>query len=269
MFILIISDYRSGTNYTRFLIKQTFRNVESNGEIFCNRNELILNYMIESQTFLHLLNINNIKNDKLAYVNLANVYKVKGKIQLVKDMCSVDNKKIQIFKIFACHINDDELSEIIKLSTMCVFIYRNYVDRYISQQKALIVKRWTHTNTSKVLINFNIDDYNSLKKQSEKYFDFAMNECVKYNKKISMIDYELFFKLSLNEQQLFWQNEILKNAFPDVQFKIYKIYNLLEKQDNEKDIGKKIKNYDQVKDFIKTEYDIYYKKKFGIEYSNI
>lgn len=266
MFILIISHHRSGTNYTRFLIKQTFKNVESNGEIFCNHNELILNCMIESQTFLHLLNINNIKNDKLASINLANVYKVKGKIQLVKDMCSVGNKKIQIFKIFAGHINDDELSEIIKISTMCVFIYRNYVDRYISQQKALVVKRWTHTNTSQLSINFSIDGYNSLKKQSKKYFDFAMNECVKYDKKISMIDYELFFKLNVDEQQLFLLNEIFSKAFPETQFKISKTHNLLEKQDKEMNIENKIKNYDEVKDFMRTEYETYYKEKFNMEY---
>lgn len=253
MLVTIISSPRSGTNYINNLLEKSFECINKNGEIFVNPNKIIINETISKKTYEHLCKINNIGLDgSESFFNLAQFYNKKEKKKLIEDIISCNKNDVHTCKIFINHTNNEELNEIIKLSSLCIFIYRNDIDRYISFKKAMLTKKWMDFDSSNVQILFSIEEYIFLKNELYDFFLSAKDMCKKSKIKFIEINYDTFFRLTIQKQQEFLLKE-LKECFSNVDFDVKITHEIIKKQDNETNLEKKISNYEDVKDFILSE----------------
>ena len=164
----------------------------------------------------------------------------------LKKIC---NKEFLIFKCFLNHLDSKKIKYLIdnKIIHYTFILERtNIIDKFISLQKVRIHNSWSQKDTSNIQINFNISEYEKYKKKHIKIYDTFSNlvkntkyTYFKYNDIVDITDFV---------------NKIL-DILPKLQVN-YEINNLqifTNKQDNEENYSKKIKNYNDIKNYFKDE----------------
>lgn len=262
--IIIISTERSGTNFFCDFIGKAFTNVNSNFELFPKQNEknnntVHLSYK-SAKYLIKVYNIDyNIKHENVM-MEITKHMKNMKKTDIIKKICEVPGFNIFSFKIFQNQVTEEELDEIIKMSSFCIFLKRNPVDRYVSFIKAIESGHWDKVNNSDQKIIFDIERYEWETGITTKFINNATNICKKNKIQIANIYYETFFELSLREMQDYLHYKIFLKKFWDSDIDLINTSQIIlnfTRQDNETDISKKIINYDEVKDFIAKENEKY------------
>lgn len=229
--ITIIAYARTGTNYFAGLLDQSFKNINSNYELFNNKKCFI------NEKYKNLITTQNF--DFLCKSN---------PLLLIDKLIEFSEEPIISHKLFPEHLDLNIVYRIINKSNYIFILKRNFLDVYISKKRALkmieegIVDPWVNVNTTNYKVDFVKDEYLTEKKLYDEWYDNTINYIKVNNKKYIIIDYDDFHKKNILEQQIFIQ-ELLKEIIPKDLLKINKDVSLLKKQDTSTDYSTKINNY--------------------------
>ena len=238
--ILILAYARTGSNYFCGILDNSFKDINSNYEIF-NKVESFVNEKYIREMYLKYSNIKDKKH--LLKVSRQNP------IKYLENLIDVSKESIISFKIFNDHLDDSNLRQIINKSNMIIVLDRKFIDIYISLQKTKKLLKdneknpWIKIDTTTTKIFFDIEDY---EKEYKKYTEWysKINYLLKhqYNRDYIKIDYDNFHSKSLKQQQEYLKENI--NNY--LQYNLDINYNIttLNKQDKSKKYRDKIINYD-------------------------
>ena len=233
--IVILSLARSGSSNLVKLFKN-FKYIDHNTEVF--NPDLKFSF-------------NNIKNRDKLRIKYGNNYKnfiIENCLyeECLKLIIDSSNKKFIVIKILDYQVPFEQIIKIINISYKVLFLERkNILDRYISIKKANMIQEWAHVDTTNINIVFNQEDYNKFKKHHITIND-KFKELLIKNKNMTYIKY----KNTINPMKILSRINII---IPELKIKNIKNIICLQIQDKSKSYKKKIKNYEEFKDFIDKE----------------
>jgi hypothetical protein len=234
--ILIISIERSGTNYFCNFIDNSFTNINVSYELFCKK-ECFINYNLKK----NITDYYNTDIDKL-YEKIKH-----NPINLLEKISEYCEENIILFKLFNWQLNNDNVKKIIECAYRVIFLKRNYIDTFISHEKAQKINKYENINTDNIKIFFDFQKFNKYKKINDIWFSDTYEHVNKCKINHIIINYEDFHMLSNSEKQIFLKSFFLDD---DICMKdINHFVPLFIKQDNTSDYSDKIINYD---DFVKS-----------------
>ena len=231
-YIVTILGYpRTGTNYLLCFIRKYFPHFNVNFEIFnpekCFMNESYMPQMLDS--FRLSLNITN--QSKL--VNLARNYP----FHFINQLRDIGDEKILIYKIFPDHLPHYKVEKLLDISDLVIVNQRNFVDSFISLEKAkeLVIQNipnpWIKVDTTNLKIYFEPEKFMLEKEKYENWYDINLFHIQKKNIPFVRLNYESFHQLNNLEKQKFLQAIWLKYLPPDLTVIEEKDSEMLEKQD--------------------------------------
>jgi len=238
--ITILTTARSGSNYFCECIEKSFEDINVNYELF-NKNICCLHNKLKKP----ISAIYDISFDNLHVKIKDNPYQL---IERIKQSVSENNI---LFKLFLDHLSSNETENILIKSKMVIILKRNVLDMFISNEKALLVNRYSEINTTDIKIRFDCKQYENIKAYYEKLFKIYDIFLKKNNIPYIVIHYEEFHTLTLKEQKLNMKNiwdtyipgnciNIVKNEKPITFFK----------QDISNDYKDKIINYTEFLEYF-------------------
>lgn len=241
--ITILTTARSGSNYFCDFIETSFEDINVNYELF-NKNICCLHNKLKKP----ISNIYDVSYDKLYLKIIDNPYQL---IETIKQQVSENNI---LFKLFLDHLSMNETENILIKSKMVIILKRNFVDIFISNQKSLLLNKYSQINTTDVKILFDFIEYENIKGYYQKMFEMYDLFLKKNKIPYIVINYEEFHAFNLQEQQLYMKN-IWDTYIPENAINIVKDENPLTffKQDISNDYKDKILNYAEfVEYFLKS-----------------
>ena len=244
--IMVLSTARTGSNHFTQLM-YNFTNVDVNWEIFGYDK---FNIQPKYRTMCQ---------EKFGENYEENIRKNDLQIELLQSLIKECKKPYFIFKIFMGDYSDNEnhlsktqMETLINdkiVEYVIILDRKNKVDQYISLQKAVQLQKWDSYKTDKIYINFDIDTYKHYIKRHEEIYDYYNNISI-HNKTLQLIyEHDIF-----NSEALLSK---INKFIPNLNRNISYFEKGLEKQDNETDYSKKIENYEEVKDFIIAEINLF------------
>jgi len=238
--ITLLSIPRTGSNYFCNFIDKSFKNISVNYELFNKskcyiRNNLYqeISLLYDSSGDLH----EKLKDDPFQLlVNISNV-------------CQEENI---MFKLFLDHLTMDKSTKILSYSSLVLFLKRDYLDVYISNEKASLLNKYSNIDTTNIKIKFDHCKYEKKINYNNKYYQLLRDFIIENNIPYVDIHYDSFHKLNIKEQQLF-----LKDVFDK-----YLTGNNIQMNENIGEIGffkqdlsssyeDKIENYEEFLEFFK------------------
>ena len=231
--ITILGYARTGTNYLCEFLGGTFPTINSNYELF-NQKQCFIN-----EKYLDL------------YLNQNQNQNRKNPILFLNKLMDISEEPIISHKIFPEHLDINIVYKIIDKSNYVLIVKRNFIDVYISYKKAMDMMNkykyknpWIKIDTTNYKIDFDIDEYEQQKKCYDDWYTNLLSYITKTNKKYYFIDYVDFHKLSLEEKQNLIKSK-LQTIIPSHLLEINKYTETLLKQDKSTDYKTKINNYDE------------------------
>uniref|UniRef100_A0A6C0I038 Sulfotransferase domain-containing protein n=1 Tax=viral metagenome TaxID=1070528 RepID=A0A6C0I038_9ZZZZ len=236
--ITVLTIARSGSNYFCDFIEKIFENINVNYELF-NKNNCYANKKIKNKL------IEIYENEKLNEEIINDPFKL---LTHISDICEENNI---LFKLFLDHLNEIETENILSKSSFVIILKRNYLDSFISNEKALKLNNFSLISTTYEKILFNFKIYEKQKKYFEKLYEKYEN-FIKENKiPYVIINYEDFHKLNL-EQQKQYMKQIFDEKMPEnniiLKDKINKLF--YTKQDTSHSYKDKIINYEEFENYF-------------------
>ena len=169
--VTIIGYPRTGTNYLLCFIRKYFSNFNVNFEIFnpqkCFMNESYIPQMLDS--FRLSPNITN--QSKLVY--LARNYP----LNVINQLRDIGKEEILIYKIFPDHLPDNKVEKLLDISDLVIVNQRNFVDTFISLEKAKelvqqnIPNPWIKVDTTNLKIYFEPEKFKLEKEKYDNWYD--------------------------------------------------------------------------------------------------
>jgi len=232
--ITILTIARTGSNYFCELIEKYFTDINLSYELFNN-----------SVCYINTNMFDKISKIYEASGNLHEKIKDNPFDLLINISNTCDENNI-CFKLFLDHLNSIESNKILMNSSLVIILKRNYLDSYISNEKAIQLKKYSNINTDNIKIHFNINNFNHSKKIYDDLYESYLKYILENNISYIEINYEDFHKLNLLEQQIFIQ----KIFDEKIQNNTIKINNNDEplsffKQDTSTNYKDKIINYEE------------------------
>lgn len=250
--VTIIGYPRTGTNYLLCFIRKYFPHFNVNFEIFnpqqCFMNEDYIQEMLDSFT----LSPNVTSESKL--VNLAHNYP----FHFINQLRDIGEEKILIYKIFPEHLPEFKVRKLLFVSDLVILNERNFVDTFISLEKAKELVRqnipnpWIKVDTTNLKIHFGPEKYKLEKEKHDSWFNKNLSYVREKNIPFVRLSYESFHELKILEKQKMLQGIWLKHFPEELTIIREKDSELLEKQDTNRKYQDKIYNY--------LEFNLYFKK---------
>ena len=240
----IIGLARSGTSCLNKLFNNfSDSNINNNYEIFNENNpyykknllKKICSYYKINESQIHEIISFLIKNDPEKYFN--------------NYMNDIITEKIKLFKMLEHQLTVENQFKIINNVTFTFILKRNYLDTFISDRKAKQLNKYANVDTSDIIININLNEYNLFVKKKEEWFNKIINYLNSNNKKYIIIEYEKFYNLNINEKMNLLQKILKNNLNIDLNLNETLIEEL-QKQDNNNNYKQKISNYEEVKNIL-------------------
>jgi LPS sulfotransferase NodH len=237
--VTILTIARTGSNYFCELIEKNFTDINVSYELFNNKYCYI--------------------NDNL-YNKISKIYESSGNLhEKIKDnpfdlLINISNTCHEnniCFKLFLDHLNSIESNKILMNSSLVIILKRNYLDSYISNEKAIQLKKYSNINTDNIKIHFDINNFNHSKKKYDDLYEIYLKYILENNISYIEINYEDFHKLNLLEQQIFMQ-KIFDEKIRNNTIKINKNHNSMTffKQDTSENYKDKIINYTEFVEYF-------------------
>lgn len=152
-------------------------------------------------------------------------------------------------------VSDFHLLKIANMkNTSTIFILRNPMDIYISQQKADNIKVWKSVDTTEMKIEVNPNKFLSFYKQLMEFYQNSY-KIFSQNNHIKIITYDEIYNNSNN-----WQDNVIdlfNNITHQNNFKEYHSDSKFIKQDKSKNWRDKVTNPIQIEDFISNNQEVY------------
>ena len=239
--LTIISYARTGSNYLCGLLNESFKDINSNYELFnikeCFINENYKNLMIN---FYKNMNLNEKSRNE--------------PIKFLKDLMNFSKENIISHKLFPEHLDIEKVYEIIDNSNLIILNKRNFKDVYISKKRAIdmMIKKynnpWININTTNYKVYFDVEEFKRTEKEYETWFSNVLKYIINKKKKYFIINYDTFHTLTIQKQQ-----ELLVNKISVIYPLTINNYNikLIDKQDKSNNYETKIENYDEFLNFFK------------------
>jgi hypothetical protein len=250
--INIISQPRSGTSHFINIIKQNFTalNNYNENDTILNNNEIISGPNQEIK-----IDKNYDKNVLMNKISTIDV-KMKHPYYFYNKVLKIQNEDIIVNKIFARHLyriinNKNDILRIINKSSLIIFLYRNYLDLYISYKKAKQTDIYVNFDTTNKKMVFDISDYKLEKKITIQWYILIKELLLKENIKYIEINYDFFHSLTFEEKHEYIKTHIEKKI--DVKFNYTLKPAFHKKQDLAIHYEDKIENYEEVRHFVEQE----------------
>jgi len=256
--IVLFTAPRHGSNYLLVLISR-FKNISAEYEIFSPGVDNLKRIMERSdrrEIYIPKTLADSIQrridmrgSDGKDIINYVESFGIRKFLNLLTTNISQDNF---IFKLFANHLDDQKRKDIMHWSDGIIFLKRRPIDGYISFAKALEVKNWCGTNTSKIKIKFCPKQYNWYKKTFVDpltyYEEYARLSLMPF----FCVQYEGFHEISIDQQIKSISNR-MKHYFGAnlEEFPQSLKECLLRKQDKSTCYKDKIKNYNEFERYCK------------------
>lgn len=255
----MLSNPRQGTTYINSLF-HNFNNCLVLYEIFHNNKEYgICNNLKNKDLVLFVLHDNNITEftnenyetelDKIKEVlfNFRTNFPSKF-VTSIQKYCKLKNYDYLLFKIFSYHLPRGKLTNLLNKCDIIYHVTRNYLDTFISKNKAQITNQYKFYDSSKIKIEFNILDYEKYLEKSLEWEDYCQD------KSFYIIKYDKFIELDFYKKINFLKNRILRDS--NIKLKNNIKDSILVKQDKEKLYKNKINNYDEFYNYFKTKFNL-------------
>lgn len=262
--ITIITSERSGSNFFCDFLENAFPSINSNTEIFNIDKAYFNKKTLEFISDKYNLTINESDDFETTALSIRQQLKLRStsKLQIIKDICKIKGYDFCSVKIFVHHLTNDELNEIVKMSSICIFLHRNPVDRYISYIKACNTQVWHTVDQTNIQIEFKTNRYLLRENIYSNFKKEVLKICNNSKIPCEHIYYENICNLPIDKLQKYVHEKIFKKIFPEINMVLQEEKNIVimfKKQDFEKSLFKKIVNYKEVEIFIKKENDTYVK----------
>ena len=237
---------RTVSSYLMYLMKNC-ANVLALGEIFDKRTNKLsssikkfikLKYHLSDS---QLLKFKHLRMDQ--YMNQLRDFKSR-------------RRQILFYKVFlGYHISFEELERHFIQNPNIAFLYldRNFLDMYISQEKAMKLQNWTNVNTTHVKIHFDGKHFLEFLEMHTQRRDSFKALCKKYNIQFLYMTYEELMRIESDRGRLEYVKQKLKENFKmDIQIPPNGSGNVkmpLRKQDHGT-LKNKVSNYDEMMTFL-------------------
>ena len=230
--ITVLCVARSGSNFFCDFIDKCFQDVCVNYELF--------------NKFVCCPKVGLTEELKTLYncENLHEVISLSPPMQLINNIKSICDESNVLFKLFLDHLNESDTKTILSQSSIVIILKRNFLDIYISNEKAMLLKTWSKKSTNDIRIVFDYKQYENQKVYYEKLYNLYETYLQDSSIPYVTIQYEDFHKLSLQEQKVYVRDIValnLRDTHPDFCY---------EKQDTTTDYRDKIVNYEEFQDYF-------------------
>ncbi len=234
---------RTGSNYLCKLIEESFKDVESQYELF-NRKTCHLNETSKQKVCAHF----KLDTEKLSDISH------KDPIDFLNTIIELTDKSVFSHKVFPEHLDFSEALKIVDKSDFLFIVKRNFIDVYISKKRAIKMMEsydnpWVSIDTTGYKIDFDRDEYLQQEYIFNEWYIKLLEYIEKKNKLFSIIDYSHFHSLSVTNQQDLIKSE-LGRKIPKCYLSITDDVSLLNKQDKSLDYSTKINNYEEFMEFF-------------------
>lgn len=167
-------------------------------------------------------------------------------MQLINNIKSICYESNVLYKLFLDHANESDTKTILSQSSMVIILKRNFLDIYISNEKAKLLKTWSNKTTNGINIVFDCKQYENEKVYYEQLYNLYETYLQDSSIPYVMIQYEDFHKLSLQEQKVYVQDIVALDLHDTHRDFCY------IKQDTTTDYRDKIVNYEEFQDYFQT-----------------
>lgn len=242
---------RTGSNYFCEFIYNNLTNINVNFELFNNKYCCIKN----NEIFQQITSLYG-GSDNLCEKVKHDPYK------LITDIQNLSTEKNVFFKLFLDHLNVEHTENILSKSSFIILLKRNYLDAFISNQKAKKINKYSIASTTNIQIEFDFKKYENNTKYIttlyEKYKSFIIQNKIPF----IIIDYDDFHILNFSEQKIYIK-KIFDKYLPNNDIYIKENSGSIKfiKQDLSHFYKDKIINYPEFVDYY------YHSKKYLIIYA--
>jgi len=242
--ITVITISRTGSNYFCDLVEKSFTNIHVSYELF-NKNEC----------YIGDFKLYNKFKDNYDNVPLKELYtKIKDNpLQLLKNISQHCKEESFLFKLFYDHLSLEQTKEIITNSSCIIFLKRDFLDRFVSNEKARNLNEYSCIDTTHKKIFFDKKEY----QRKRVYYDTLETKIYDIVKECSIpsidIHYETFHSLDTHLQRLFLQQNVFDKYVSEVGITIRENPSppRFFKQDLTSCYEEKIENYPEFEEYFK------------------
>jgi hypothetical protein len=237
--ITLLTIPRTGSNYFCNFTDKSFKNISVNYELF-NTDICYVRYNLRKKIWLLYDASDNLHE------------KVKDDpFQLLVNISNVCEEENIMFKLFLDHLKINDSQKILLNSSLIIFLKRDYLDVYISHEKAKLLNEFENIDTTNIKINFDPLNYESKNNYYNNYYHILRDFIIENNIPYVDIHYDSFHKLNVKEQQMFLKDIFDKYLIGNnIQFK-EKVDPLhFFKQDRSYSYREKIENYDEFLEYF-------------------
>lgn len=238
--LCVLATARSGTNYLCNLLADNLKDIRYLGEVLCPEDKF--SKKVDNREFKQIFNSRKQRNKKLQL-------DLEQYINIVSNIAS-KKSRILLYKILYYQITTNELEIHLKSSKSqypltCLLLHRNPLDSYISNKKALRIKKWRHIDTTDIKVKFDSNTFQEHVKQIQTYETNIKTLAKKYKITLIELNYEDIHQYDTDEEKMSYilsemhrqGCNLLKSRF--------------QKQDRAPNYQDKVKNYPEMIQFLK------------------